>query len=118
MTLRNAIDQFRDHQKNSAKEKTRESYDHLFRNMEALLGDAAFGEISSQDLYQLLLLLTEGRARTTARLRYAQLKSSLQLHCRANRRFYDQPVQRPPSFENIPGAQNEATRDYQQRSDR
>ena len=31
--------------------------------------------ISSQDLYQLLLLLTEGRARTTARLRYAQLKS-------------------------------------------
>ena len=75
MTLRNAIDLFRDHQKNSAKEKTRESYGHLFRNMEALLGDAAFGDISSQDLYQFLLLLTEGRARTTARLRYAQLKS-------------------------------------------
>jgi integrase len=75
MTLRDAIEQFRDHQKNSAKEKTRESYDHLFRNIEALLGDAALGDISSQDLYQFLLLLTEGQARTTARLRYAQLKA-------------------------------------------
>ncbi len=75
MTLRDAIEQFRDHQKNSAKEKTRESYAHLFRNMEALLGDAALADMSSQDIYQFLLLLTEGRARTTARLRYAQLKS-------------------------------------------
>jgi len=75
MALREGIELFRDHQKNSAKEKTRESYGHLFRNMEALLGDAALVDISSQDLYQFLLLLTEGRARTTARLRYAQLKS-------------------------------------------
>jgi len=75
MTLGNAIEQFRDHQKNSAKEKTRESYGHLFRNMEALLGDAALADISSQDLYRFPLLLTEGRARTTARLGYARLKS-------------------------------------------
>ena len=75
MTLRDAIEQFREHQKSSAKEKTRESYGHLFRSMEALLGGAMMEGISSQDLYQFLLLLTEGRARTTARLRYAQLKS-------------------------------------------
>ncbi|MGD0231177.1 MAG: site-specific integrase [Syntrophorhabdales bacterium] len=75
MTLRDAIEQFRDHQKNSAKEKTRESYGYLFRNMEALLGNASLDELSSQDIYQFLLVLTEGRARTTARLRYAQLKS-------------------------------------------
>ncbi|MGD0229946.1 MAG: site-specific integrase [Syntrophorhabdales bacterium] len=75
MTLRDAIEQFRDHQKGSAKEKTRESYGYLFRNMEALLGDVVVEDVSSQDLYQFLLLLTEGRARTTARLRYAQLKS-------------------------------------------
>ncbi len=75
MALREAIELFKDHQKNSAKERTRESYSHLFRNLEALFGDAALGDISSQDLYQFLLLLTEGRARTTARLRYAQLKA-------------------------------------------
>jgi integrase len=75
MTLREAIELFRDHQKNSAREKTRESYGPLFRNLEALLGDANFDDISSQDLYQFLLLLTEGRARSTARLRYAQMKA-------------------------------------------
>ncbi len=75
MTLRDAIEQFRDHQKNSAKEKIRESYGYLFRNIEALLGNASLDELSPQDIYQFLLLLTEGRARTTARLRYAQLKS-------------------------------------------
>ena len=75
MTLREAIEALKDHQKNSARGKTRESYGHLFRNLEALLGDAALGDISSQDLYQFLLLLTEGRARATARLRYAQLKA-------------------------------------------
>jgi integrase len=37
--------------------------------------DAALGDICSQDLYHVLLLLTEGRARATARLRYAQLKA-------------------------------------------
>lgn len=75
MTLREAIQVFRDHQKNSVREKTRESYGHLFRNLEALLGDVALDEVSSQDLYEFLLLLTEGRAKSTARLRYAQVKA-------------------------------------------
>ena len=75
MTLHEAIELFKDHQKNSAKEKTRESYGYLFRNLEALLDDVALEIISPQDLYQFLLILGEGRARSTARLRYAQLKS-------------------------------------------
>ncbi|MGD0659887.1 MAG: site-specific integrase [Syntrophorhabdales bacterium] len=75
MTLHEAIELFKDHQKNSAKEKTRESYDYLFRNLETLLDNVALEIISPQDLYQFLLILGEGRARSTARLRYAQLKS-------------------------------------------
>ena len=75
MTLRQAIEVFKDHQKHSVREKTRESYGHLFRNLGALLGDAALGDVSSQDLYEFLLLLTEGCAKSTARLRYAQLKA-------------------------------------------
>lgn len=75
MTLREAIEVFKDHQKHSVREKTRESYGHLFRNLGELLGDAALGDVSSQDLYEFLLLLTEGRAKSTARLRYAQLKA-------------------------------------------
>jgi hypothetical protein len=47
MTLREAITLFRDHQKNSVREKTRESYGHLLRSLEALLGDTALDEVSS-----------------------------------------------------------------------
>ncbi len=63
--IREAIELFRDHQKNSARDKTRESYGHLLRNLEALLGDTTLNGVSSQDLYQFLLLLTEGLARST-----------------------------------------------------
>jgi integrase/recombinase XerD len=75
MTLREAIKMYTDHQKNSVRNKTRESYGYLFRNLEVLLGNTMLDDISSHDLYQFLLLLTEGRARSTARLRYAQLKA-------------------------------------------
>ena len=75
MTLHEAIELFREHQKNSARDKTRESYSHLLKNLETLLGDHALECIGSQDLYQFLILLTEGRAKNTARLRYAQLKA-------------------------------------------
>ncbi|MGZ3598109.1 MAG: tyrosine-type recombinase/integrase, partial [Syntrophales bacterium] len=75
MTLHEAIALFREHQKNSARDKTRESYGHLLKNLEALLGDRVLDSIGSQDLYQFLITLTEGRAKNTARLRYAQLKA-------------------------------------------
>jgi integrase/recombinase XerD len=75
MRLHEAVELCREHQKNTMREKTRECYDYVFRNMEALLGDPDFEEMSAQDLYQFMLLLTEGRARSTARLRYAQVKA-------------------------------------------
>jgi len=75
MRLRKAIELFKDHQKDNAKEKTQKSYRYLFRNLETLLDDVLLEDISPQDLYQFLLILTEDRARSTARLRYAQLKS-------------------------------------------
>ena len=49
MTLHDAIELFRDHQKNSVRSKTRESYEHTLRNLEALLGDHVLDGISSQD---------------------------------------------------------------------
>jgi integrase/recombinase XerD len=75
MTLREAIEVFKDHQKNSVREKTRESYGHLFRNLDSLFGTGDLHDVSAQDVYEFLLLLTEGRAKSTARLRYAQLKA-------------------------------------------
>ena len=45
MTLHEAIELFKDHQKDNAKEKTRESYGYLFRNLETLLEDGALDAI-------------------------------------------------------------------------
>jgi len=75
MTLHNAIELFREHQENSARDKTRESYSHLLKNLEARFSDCVLESIGSHDLYQFLITLTEGRAKNTARLRYAQLKA-------------------------------------------
>jgi integrase/recombinase XerD len=75
MTLREAIELFKDHQKKSVRGKTRESYEHTLRNLEGLLGDHVLEAILSQDFYQFLILLTEGRGKSTARLRYAQVKA-------------------------------------------
>jgi hypothetical protein len=47
----------------------------IYSNLEALLGDHVLDSIGSQDLYQFLILLTEGRAKSIARLRYTQLKA-------------------------------------------
>jgi hypothetical protein len=46
MTLREAIKGYADHQKNSVRNKTRESYAYLFRNLETLLGQTTFSEDS------------------------------------------------------------------------
>lgn len=48
MTLRTAIELFRDHQKTSVQNKTRESCGYLFRSLEALLGDTTFENTSPQ----------------------------------------------------------------------
>jgi hypothetical protein len=118
MTLHEAIELFREHQKNSARDKTRESYSHLLKNLETLLGDHAFECIVSQDLYQFLILLTEGRAKNTARLRYAQLKGFFYLLHREDPCRAEEPVRRSPSCEDLPGSENEATGDHRPGSDR
>ena len=70
-----AIELFREHQKNSVRDKTRESYGHLLKNVKSVLGDRVLESIGSHELYQFLIALTENRAKNTARLRYAQLKA-------------------------------------------
>jgi integrase/recombinase XerD len=75
MTLQEGIELFRTHQKNQAREKTRESYTYLLRNFETLFGETMMDAISAEDIHQFLLIVTDGRARSSARLRYAQLKA-------------------------------------------
>ncbi len=41
MTVREAIELLKEHQKTRAQKETRKSYGYLFRNLDALLGDSA-----------------------------------------------------------------------------
>ena len=118
MTLHEAIELFKDHQKDNAKEKTRESYGYLFRNLETLLEDGPLDAVRAQDLYQFLLLVTERRARSTARLRYAQLKSFFNLVIEETHTSMTNPCNDPLLLEDVPGSPGETARDYRQGSSR
>ena len=75
MTIQERIELFRSHQKSQAREKTRESYAYLLHNLEMLFGETAIEAISAEDIHQFLLIVTDGRARSSVRLRYAQVKA-------------------------------------------
>jgi integrase/recombinase XerD len=75
MTMQEGIELFKRHQQSQAREKTRESYNYLLRNLDARFGEKAVDAICADDIQQLLLTVTGGRARSSARLRYAQVKA-------------------------------------------
>jgi hypothetical protein len=75
MTMKQAIELFRSHQQTHVRQKTQDSYRYLIHNFETLFGDSLLEAITSEDIYQFLLIVTEGRAKSSARLRYAQVKS-------------------------------------------
>lgn len=75
MTMQEGIELFRRHQQSQAREKTRESYAYLLRSLETLFGEKAMDAIAAEDINQFLLGVTSGRARSSARLRYAQVKA-------------------------------------------
>jgi len=75
MTVKEAVELFRSYQKSHVREKTRQSYEYLIRNFEALFAELTIEAISVEDVHQFLLIVTDGRAKSSARLRYAQLKA-------------------------------------------
>ena len=75
MAVKQAIELFGSHQQVHVRQKTRDGYRYLIRNFEALFGDSPVEAISSEDIYRFLLILTEGRTKVSARLRYAQTKA-------------------------------------------
>jgi site-specific recombinase XerD len=79
MTIQVGIELFRTHQKSQAREKTRESYAYLLRNLETFFGETALEAIRAENIHQFLLTVTDGRARSSARLRCAQVKAFFNL---------------------------------------
>jgi integrase/recombinase XerD len=75
MTVRDAINIFQISQKNLHRKRTTESYRYLLEHLEKHFPDNLVEAITPDHIYQFLEALTEYAAKSTRRLRYAQLKA-------------------------------------------
>ncbi len=75
MTTKETINVFKERQYSVLKQKTKSSYDYLLKQFEDLFADRVFESISSEEIYQFLEIITDNSAKSTRRLRYAQIKA-------------------------------------------
>ena len=75
MTVQKAIEHFREHQRASLKRRTQEGYKNLLERFQSEFCDRDVESIKGEELCRFLETCTEGLARSTRRLRYAQLRA-------------------------------------------
>jgi integrase len=75
MTIQKAIEHFKDHQRTSLKKRTQEGYKKLLERFQSEFSDRDVESIKAEELCRFLETFTEGLARATRRLRYAQLRA-------------------------------------------
>jgi len=75
MTIQKAIEHFKDHQRTSLKKRTQEGYKKLLEHFQSEFGDRDVESTKAEELCRFLETYTEGLARATRRLRYAQLRA-------------------------------------------
>ncbi len=75
MTVIEAIKTFQISQKNIHRKRTKESYRYILEHLENHFADIHVEAIIPDHIYQFLESLTEHLAKSTRRLRYAQLKA-------------------------------------------
>ncbi len=75
MKVKEAITLFQYYQRSNHKKRTTASYLHLLRKFENLYGERPFDSMEADEIYHFLETLTEGLAKSSRRLRYAQLKA-------------------------------------------
>ena len=75
MKTKEAISLFQTYQRSSHRKRTLQSYLPMLNQFKALSGETVFENLGSDEVYRFLESLTQGLARSTRRLRYAQLKS-------------------------------------------
>jgi len=75
MTIQKAMEHFKEHQKTSLKKRTREGYKNLLDRVQNEFYDRDVESIKGEEICRFLETNTEGLARSTRRLRYAQLRA-------------------------------------------
>jgi site-specific recombinase XerD len=75
MKVKEAITLFQYYQRSSYKKRTIASYLYLLKKFESLYGERPFDSIEADEIYHFLETLTQDHAKSSRRLRYAQLKA-------------------------------------------
>jgi integrase/recombinase XerD len=75
MKTKEAITLFQTYQRSSHRKRTLQSYLPMLNQFKTLYGETVFENIGSDEVYRFLEEVTQGRAKSTRRLRYAQLKA-------------------------------------------
>jgi integrase/recombinase XerD len=75
MSIKEALSLFRYYQQSNHRKRTVESYRWLLQSFDSLFGKRELESVKSDEVYQFLESITRTLARSTRRLRYAQLKA-------------------------------------------
>jgi integrase/recombinase XerD len=75
MIVKEAINIFQDSQKNIHRKRTKDGYRYLLEHLEKQFTDSHIDGLTTDQIYKFLEALTEHAAKSTRRLRYAQLKA-------------------------------------------
>ena len=93
MTAKEAISIFQISQKNIHRKRTKDSYRYLLEHLEKHFTDSDIEGITPDQIYQFLEALTEHAAKSTRRLRYAQLKAFFNFLINEKRHAMKNPCQ-------------------------
>jgi integrase/recombinase XerD len=93
MIVKEAIDIFQSSQKNIHRKRTKDSYRYLLEHFEKQFTDDHIERITPDQIYQFLEALTEHAAKSTRRLRYAQLKAFFNFLINEKRHSMKNPCQ-------------------------
>jgi len=75
MKINDAITLFQYHQQSNAKQRTKDSYRFLLQKLKDFCGDRDFESLGADTIYQFLEGRTRDHAKSTRRLRYAQMQA-------------------------------------------
>ena len=93
MIVKEAINFFQSSQKNIHRKRTKDSYRYILQHLEKYFPDSDIEAITPDQIYQFLEALTEHAAKSTKRLRYAQLKAFFNFLINEKRHSMKNPCQ-------------------------
>ncbi len=110
MIVQKAIEHYKEHQKSTVKKRTQQSYENLIEHFQEQFDDREIESIKAEELCRFLETHTEGLAKSTRRLRYAQLKALFNFVIDTNRMNVKNPCDVPQLFKSFKTTQNKPRR--------